>query len=79
VSTTGMARGGGGHVLRRPREPSRTVTSSQESPLVSSADRQPPQSDPSNRRRARVLIPVGFVVAVVLVMLFIFLVQWLGK
>jgi hypothetical protein len=46
---------------------------------VSSPDRQPPQSDPANRRRARVLIPVGFVLAVVLVMLFIFLVHWLGK
>jgi biopolymer transport protein ExbD len=46
---------------------------------VASADHQPPQSDRTSRRRARVLIPVAFVVAVVLVLLFIFLVSWLGK
>ena len=46
---------------------------------MSSPDEHPPQSGPAARRRARVLIPLGFVVAVILVMLFIFLVQWLGK
>jgi hypothetical protein len=38
-----------------------------------------PQSTGTARKRARVLIPLAFVTAIVLVMVFILLVQWVGR
>ncbi len=38
-----------------------------------------PQSSGTGRRRGRLLLPLAFAVAVILIMTFIWLVQWLGR
>jgi hypothetical protein len=74
-----MAGAGHGHVPGRPREFSRIVLSTEEEQAVAAPDDQPPMSDPTNRRRARVLIPLAIFVALVLILLFIYLVHWIGR